>query len=95
MARILMRFKLFPRDLDIRLPTLAENVAHRLPEGTLLASTSEEPIAFGLAALITDIEADERDGVLDAVEEVLRSVEGVSQVQFIAASRVSSKIDSR
>ena len=47
-----------------------------------------EPVAFGLNALLLLVEVEEAGGVLDRVEEEIRSVEGVSSVETIRLTRV-------
>ena len=47
----------------------------------------EQPIAFGLNALIVGFEQNEDDGELDPIEEGLRKIENVSSVQVIDMRR--------
>ena len=47
----------------------------------------EEPIAFGMKAFIISITIPDEGGEQDKMEEKLRSIEGVSEIEIISASR--------
>ena len=48
----------------------------------------KEPVAFGLNALLLLLEVEEAGGVLERVEEELRSIEGVSSVEAVRLTRI-------
>jgi len=58
----------------------------------VLRNSKEEPIAFGLYALVVDIVAPEVEGEIDKVEQVVASAPLVAQSELIAASRLSSQL---
>jgi translation elongation factor EF-1beta len=52
----------------------------------------DEPIAFGLVAVIVDIQIDEKEGLMDALEGAVRSSDLVSQADVIGVSRDSTSL---
>ncbi|MCS7115956.1 MAG: elongation factor 1-beta [Nitrososphaerota archaeon] len=87
MRSLIVRMKVFPVDVGIDLNEMAESIRNHLPKGMEIVSKREEPIAFGLSALIIDVKVEERDGVMDALEEAIKSSKYVSEVQTVSVSR--------
>lgn len=88
MARIVARFRIFPESIEVDLRGLRSRIEATLPEGSRVEGSSEEPIAFGLKALIVSVSMPEDvEGMMDKVEEALRHVDGVGEVQVLAVTR--------
>ncbi|MBS7634725.1 elongation factor 1-beta [Candidatus Bathyarchaeota archaeon] len=88
MARIVLSLKIFPADIDINLETLKEKIKNSLPSYASVYKFEEEPIAFGLVALIAHIVFPENQaGGLDKVEESIKNVSEVSGIQTIMIRR--------
>ena len=82
MAKVLASIKIFPSDANIDLNGLKAKIQAALPAGCTVQRFDEEPIAFGLVALIAHVLLPEDvEGKMDQVEEALRSVELVSEIQ--------------
>jgi len=82
MAKVLASIKIFPSDANIDLGGLKAKIQASLPAGSTVQRFEEEPIAFGLVALIAHILLPEDvEGKMDEVEEAIRSVELVSEIQ--------------
>lgn len=84
MSTAAIQFKIMPESVEIDL----EAVKAKLKEATesfesgVLSEIKEEPIAFGLKALIVTIALSE-DEESDAVEKAFGEIEGVSSVELI------------
>lgn len=88
MARIVLSLKIFPTDIDINLETLKEKIKNSLPSYASVYKFEEEPIAFGLVALIAHIVFPENQaGGLDEVEASIKNVSEVSDIQTIMVRR--------
>lgn len=87
MARVLAQMKVFPSEADIDLKKLQEQLAGHLPKDASILKVQEEPIAFGLVALIVTISMAERDGLIEEVEKGLAATPNVGEVQTIAVGR--------
>ncbi len=92
MGSLLVRMKVFPTDAEIKSSDLVESVKSKLPAEMVIKRTSEEPVAFGLVATILDVQMEEKDGLMDALEEAVRSSELVSQLDVLGVSRVSASL---
>jgi translation elongation factor aEF-1 beta len=89
LARVLASIKIFPNDANIDLTALKTKVEQALPTGSAVQKFEEEPIAFGLVALIAHVVLPEdAAGHMDQVEEAIRSVESVSEIQVLRVGRV-------
>lgn len=66
------------------------DIQSSLPEGTTLRASKEEPIAFGLVALLVDLQFEEGDHVMDQIESSLQNLDQVSQVEVTGVSKLST-----
>ena len=68
---------------------IKEEIKKSLPSFAQVYRIDEEPIAFGLVALIAHILIPDSGGdELDKVEEALKGVKGISQVETLLVRRV-------
>ena len=90
MGFVISSFRILPSEPETDLNALKEAIKKAMPEGVQTQRFSEEPIAFGLVALHVDIVMPEdASGVMDKVEEILRRVDGVSQIDALMVRRLS------
>jgi len=88
MAKVLVSMKIFPTGTEIDLNQLKQAIEKNLPKDTSIYGFGEEPIAFGLKALIAHILLpEEKSGSLEEVENNLRNTEGVSQIEIYMVRR--------
>jgi len=89
LARVVVSLKIFPADVDVNLETLKEKIRGSLPGYASIYEFEEEPIAFGLVALIVHIVLPENQaGGLDEIERIIRNIGDVSDIQTIMVRRV-------
>jgi len=89
MANVLISLKIFPSEATVDLNLLKEKIKKELPKFASVHGFAEEPIAFGLSALIAHIILPEdRSGVLDEVESYLLKIKEVSQIETVMVRRV-------
>jgi elongation factor 1-beta len=88
LARVLASIKIFPSDANIDLALLKSKIQASLPAGFSVQSFEEEPIAFGLVALIANVVLPEdAGGKMDQAEEAIRAVDLVSEIQVLRVGR--------
>lgn len=80
---MIAQIKIFPTETTVDLGELRKNVEKALPPETSVAQFEEEPIAFGLVALVARVVMPEEEGRMDKVEEALKSVENVGEIQVV------------
>jgi elongation factor 1-beta len=89
MARVLAAIKIFPNDANIDLNALKARIQSALPAGSTVQKFEEEPVAFGLVALIAYVVLPEdAAGQMDQVETAIRSVDQVSELEVLRVGRV-------
>ena len=89
MAKVLVSVKLFPSEPDINMTQLRDKVTESLEGRASVYKFEEEPIAFGLVALIAHVMLPEdAGGQMQDVEDRLRNVEGINEVQVLVSRRV-------
>ncbi len=89
MAKVMVSMKIYPTDIVSDMSQLQDRIRKALEGSATVYKFEEEPVAFGLVALIAHILMPEDvDGRMDEVEERLKSMEGVSEVQVLVSRRV-------
>ncbi|NPA76889.1 MAG: elongation factor 1-beta [Candidatus Diapherotrites archaeon] len=81
MGRVLAIFKIMPDDME-HYEEIREAIKEHIPEEAKLEEIREEPIAFGLKALVVGISMEDTGGILDKVEEALKQVPHVESVNL-------------
>ncbi|MBS7604790.1 MAG: elongation factor 1-beta [Candidatus Bathyarchaeia archaeon] len=89
MARVVVSLKIFPADIDVNLDALKEKIRSALPSYASIYKFEEEPIAFGLVALIAHVVLPEDlSGGLDEVEKRIQEISDVSDIQTVMVRRI-------
>lgn len=88
MGITLIRIKIMPTSPDVDLKIIKEKSRKVIEKykGKRIVF-SEEPIAFGLRAIIVGFEQDETDGELEPIEKDLNKILNVSSVEVIDMRR--------
>ncbi len=90
MARVAVIAKVYPESTEIDLSELLSKIKSKLPEGFEVIDSREVPIAFGLKALQLAVAIpEETEGGTEELESLLRSVEGVQEVEIESVTRIS------
>jgi elongation factor 1-beta len=88
MANVVASFKILPQDTDIKLEDLKVAINQQLPNEVKVYKFAEEPIAFGLNALLVHIIMPEDiPGEMDKVEETIKNIKGVGQIEVLMVHR--------
>jgi translation elongation factor aEF-1 beta len=90
MGSVVVSYKIFPIDVTVDFNTLQKKIEECLPEFASIYGFGEEPIAYGLNALIVHIKIPEdKSGVLDKLEKKLEEISEISQIQSVMVRRTS------
>ncbi len=88
MGIALIKIKLMPSSPDANLEKIKKEAERIITKNRgKRISFKEEPIAFGLKAIIVGFEQDENEGELDPIEESLKNIRDVSSVQVVDMRR--------
>jgi elongation factor 1-beta len=91
MANLLVRVKVMPKEADTKPLQLLEDIKKRNPQ-IMVRDHKEEPIAFGLVALVADFMTDDESGAMETIENALRASPLVGEFDVLGASRVSANV---
>ncbi len=90
MGTVIITYKVFPEDITPSFDALKKNIEDTLPEFASIDGYGEEPVAFGLKALLVQVRfPEDKTGVLDEFEKTLEEIKGISQVQTLFVRRSS------
>jgi len=88
MTKILVSMKIFPEDITIDLNQLKQKIEGIMPQDSRVLRFAEEPIAFGLNALIAHILIpEEKQDDLDKIETSIRQIQGISNIETFMMQR--------
>ena len=90
MGHVIVTYKIFPEDVVDSFDELKKKIEVCVPSSSSLEGYGEEPIAFGLKALLVQVKFPEDiTGLVNKFEEQLEKISGVSQVQPLMVRRTS------
>lgn len=92
MSKLVARIKMLPSESDADIDSIPRILKETLPEGFKLLAHKKEPIAFGLYSLLADFTLDDSEGQMELLEETIRKVEAVGEIEVINVSRQSVSI---
>ena len=90
MGSVIVTYKVFPEDIMENFDALKKQIDNIKPEFASIEGYGEEPVAFGLKALLVQLRfPEDKSGVVDEFEEKLGKIPGVSQAQCMFVRRSS------
>jgi elongation factor 1-beta len=91
MANLLVRVRIMPREADIKPDQMRQDIL-RLNPKIEIRNSKEEPIAFGLVALVADFITDDVSGAMEEIENSIKASKYVGEFDVIGTSRISATV---
>ena len=88
MGEVLTTMKIMPDSPEIDLEAIKATIKDSMPEGAEIHDIAEEPIAFGLVAIILNFITEDGEGGSEAVEEMVSAIEGVASIEITGVGRL-------
>ncbi len=92
MARLVARIRILPAEAESNLETVIDSMKNSMPQGMEMKGHAMEPIAFGLKAIVGDFLLEDAEGQMDKLEESIRGIDGVGEIEVMNISRQSVKM---
>jgi translation elongation factor aEF-1 beta len=90
MGTVIVTYKIFPEDIVTDFTPLKQKIEAKMPKDSSVSGYGEEPVAFGLVALLVQVRfPEDQSGLVDEFETALGQIPGVSQVQTLMVRRSS------
>jgi elongation factor 1-beta len=90
LAKVMVSLKIFPSDIVGDMNGLKKTITKTLEGKATIYKFDEEPVAFGLVALIVHIlMPEEASGIMDEIEGRLKSIKGISEVEVLVSRRIA------
>ncbi|MHB1908350.1 MAG: elongation factor 1-beta [Nitrososphaerales archaeon] len=91
MPNLLVRVKIMPKDAEIKPNQMLDSIKQN-NQNVTVRSSREDPIAFGLVALIADFLTDDKAGAMEEIENAIRSSDTVGEFEVLGVSRISAEV---
>ena len=88
MGEVVAVIKIMPDGVDVDLEKLKEDLSAAVPAGTDLNGIAEDPIAFGLVALMVTVVVGDAEGGTEPAEKAFAEVPNVESVQVAEIGRL-------
>ncbi len=86
MAEVLLTLKIMPASADTDLEAISESLKN-VSSGRF-NNLEKEPIGFGIVALKAGFVVPEEEGASDKLEEEIKKIEGIGEVEIVASHRL-------
>ena len=88
LTNVLAVIKVMPENADTNMQKLQNAISKKLPANVTLKKSEIEEVAFGIKALRLSLMLPDETGGTDVLEDAIRNVKGVSDVQVEFVSRL-------
>jgi elongation factor 1-beta len=89
MGEVAITFKVMPDGAETDIEVLKKKIDEEMAtQSVKLQGVGEKPIAFGLKALIVKVVVEDKEGLLDTIENALQGIDGVQSIETLEMGRL-------
>ena len=88
MGEVVNTLKVMPESPEVDLEALKAAITDAMPADAELHEITEEPIAFGLVAIILKFITEDGEGGSEPVEEMVQAIDGVASIEITGVGRL-------
>ncbi|TLX91636.1 MAG: elongation factor 1-beta [Thaumarchaeota archaeon] len=92
MNKLVARINILPSESDTDIMSIPKSLGESLPEELKMIAHTKEPIAFGLYSILADFTLNDSEGQMELLEESIKKIKGVGQIEVVNVSRQSVNI---
>ncbi|MFH1055932.1 MAG: elongation factor 1-beta [Candidatus Altiarchaeota archaeon] len=85
---VVAKLRLMPTEVGVDFDSITESVRKLSGGKCLVHSIEKKPIAFGLNALEVNLLFNDKEGGMEEIQEKIRRIEGVSEVEVTDLNRL-------
>ena len=88
MGEVAIGFEVMPDGIEVDLAELKVNVEAAIGDICRIQSTEEIPVAFGLKALQMTVVVEDKEGIMDKLEEIIGGIPGVQNAKVASLTKL-------
>ncbi len=89
MGEVAITYRVMPAGAETDIEVLKKKIDEVMASQSIkLEEIGEKPIAFGLKALVVKVVVEDKEGLLDKVEDTLSGIEGVQSIETMEMGRL-------
>jgi len=88
MSEVVATMRVMPESVDVDLEALKKDIENIMPEDAELHKIDEEPIAFGLVALIVMFVVQDAEGGTEPTEMAVEALANVASIEITNTTRL-------
>ncbi len=89
MSLVAVQMKVMPASAETDMSVLREKIIKNMPDNAKLnGEIEEQPIAFGIKALIVTVLVEDEEGGVESVEEAINAIPEAESIQIITMTRI-------
>jgi len=88
MGKVAVTYKLMPENPEVSIERVRDAIPGVVPEGITINTIQTKPLAFGLRVVEVTFLMDDKEGLVDRLEEALHSIGGIQNVDVVSVSLI-------
>lgn len=88
MGEVAATYSLMPSEVESPIEKIKDTIPQVIPEEVTVRNMDIKPLAFGLKIVEVTFLMEDREGIIDRLEEALQSIEGIKNIDTVSMTLV-------